>query len=58
MAGEEYPVGRQWGEGRRRFCRRGEGGEKGEKNKEDKEKKEMGEKNIPKNRDGIFSVSI
>ena len=32
VAGEEYPVGRRWGEGRRRFCLRGEGmGERGKK---------------------------
>ena len=44
MAGEEYPVGRRWGEGRRRFYRRGEGEEKGEKTKGDKEKKKREEK--------------
>ena len=44
VAGEEYPVGQRYGDGRRRFCRRGEEGEKGEKNKEDKEKKEREEK--------------
>ena len=44
VAGEEYPVGRLYGDGRRRFCRREEEGEKGEKNKEDKEKKEREEK--------------
>ena len=43
---KEYPVGLRWGEGQRRFCRRGEGRGKRGKNKGD------GGKNILKNRDG------
>ena len=32
VAEEEYPFGQRWGEGRRRFCRRGEGsGERGKR---------------------------
>ena len=58
VAGEDYPIGRRWGEGRRRFCWRGE--ERGERGKDkgEKEKKEMGEKLSRKIETEKESVSI